>query len=135
LDNWAGTYDSRLDPWIQTLHLSNADVWFCSAFSVISFAGMILAMRTNLPDSLPLALCLLLFPIPYYLTHTELRYRHPIDPFLTIFTVYAIVRLYSALRGRAALVTCGDAAGEQNSRAAGDAGGITDRLARPPLQR
>jgi hypothetical protein len=29
-----------------------------------------------------------------------LRYRHPIDPFMTIFTVYAIIRLCSALRGR-----------------------------------
>jgi len=34
-----------------------------------------------------------LFPIPYYITHTALRYRHPIDPFMTIFTVYAVARL------------------------------------------
>jgi hypothetical protein len=27
--------------------------------------------------------------------HTALRYRHPIDPFMTIFTVYAIARLWS----------------------------------------
>ncbi len=135
VDNWAGTYDSRVDSWIQTLHLSRADVWFCSAFSLISFAGMILALRANFPDSLPLALCLLLFPIPYYLTHTELRYRHPIDPFLTLFTVYAIVRLYSALRGRAALATGDGAIGEQSSRPAGAVGGLTDRLARSPLQR
>jgi hypothetical protein len=135
VDNWAGTYDSRVDSWIQTLHLSRADVWFCSAFSVISFAGMILAWRANLRDSLPLALCLLLFPIPYYLTHTELRYRHPIDPFLTLFTVYAIVRLYSALRGRVALDARGGAIGEHKPRAAGAVGGLTDRLARSPLQR
>ena len=135
VDNWAGTYDSQVDPWIQTLHLSSADVWFCSAFSVISFAGMILALRANLLDSPPLAMCLLLFPIPYYFTHTELRYRHPIDPFMTLFTVYAIVRLCSALRGRVALVTCDGAIREQNSRAAGAVGGATDHLARSPLQR
>ena len=84
-------------------HLSRADVWFCSVFSLLSFAGMILGLRANFPDSSPLALSLLLFPIPYYITHTALRYRHPIDPFMTIFTVYAIVRLCSALRGRVAL--------------------------------
>jgi hypothetical protein len=116
VDNWAATYDSRAEPWIATLHLSRADVWFCSAFSLLSFAGMVLALRANLPDSLPLAMCLLLFPIPYYITHTALRYRHPIDPFMTIFTVYAIVRLCSALQG------CG-------------VNGVTDRLARPPVQR
>jgi hypothetical protein len=42
-------------------------------------------------------MCLLLFPIPYYITHTALRYRHPIDPVMAIFTVYAIARLCSAL--------------------------------------
>jgi hypothetical protein len=135
VDNWAGTYDSHVDGWIHTLHLSSADVWFCSAFSVVSFAGMILALRANWLDSLPLALCLLLFPIPYYLTHTELRYRHPIDPFMALFTVYAIVRLCSVLRGRVSLVKRDGAIREQNSRAAGAVGGATDRLARSPLQR
>jgi hypothetical protein len=66
---------------------------------------MILALRANLLDSSLLAMCLLLFPIPYYFTHTELRYRHPIDPFMTLFTVYAIVRLCSALRGRVARIS------------------------------
>jgi 4-amino-4-deoxy-L-arabinose transferase-like glycosyltransferase len=135
VDNWAGTYDSHVDPWIHTLHLSRADVWFSSAFSVISFVGMILALRANLRDSLPLALCLLLFPIPYYLTHTELRYRHPIDPLMTLFTVYAIVRLCSALGGRVALDRSEGAIREQNSQAAGAVGRGTDRLARSPLQR
>jgi hypothetical protein len=97
VDNWAATYDSRVDPWVPILHLSRADVWFCSVFSVISFAGMILGLRAQFVDSLPLAMCLVFFPIPYYITHTALRYRHPIDPFMTIFTVYAIVRLCSAL--------------------------------------
>ncbi len=100
VDNWAATYDSRIDAWIPTFHLGRVDVWFCSVFSLLSFAGMILSLRANFPDSLPLAMCLLLFPIPYYITHTALRYRHPIDSFMTIFTVYAIVRLCSALRGR-----------------------------------
>jgi hypothetical protein len=99
VDNWAATYDSRNDAWIPMFHLSRADVWFCSVFSLLSFAGMILGLRANFPDSSPLAMCLLLFPIPYYITHTALRYRHPIDPFMTIFTVYAIVRLCSAVRG------------------------------------
>jgi hypothetical protein len=38
-------------------------------------------------------MCLVLFPIPYYTTHTTLGYRHPIDPFMTIFTVYTVAHL------------------------------------------
>lgn len=90
VDTWAATYDSGAEAWIVALRLSRADVWFCTAFSVLSFAGLILALFAGFADSLPLAMCLLLFPIPYYVTHTATRYRHPIDPFMTIFTVYAV---------------------------------------------
>ena len=93
-DTWSATYDSHVEPWIVTLHLSRTDVWFCLAFSMLSFGGMILALRANWQDTFPLAICLLLFPVPYYITHTALRYRHPIDPCMTIFTVYAIARLW-----------------------------------------
>jgi hypothetical protein len=116
------------------LHLSKADVWFCSVFSVLSFAGLILALRANFLDSLPLAMSVLLFPIPYYITHTGLRYRHPIDPFLTIFSVYAMFRLFSALQKRAALDES-DGAFSTPASETGAARGVTDRLARSPLQR
>src|SRR5258706_5983159 len=133
VDTWAATYDSRVDPWIPMLHLSKADVWFCSVFSVLSFAGLIFALRANFPDSLPLALCLLLFPIPYYITHTGLRYRHPIDPFMTIFTVYALSRLFSGLQKRAALDKSYGAFSKPAS-ATRSACGVTDLLPRSPLQ-
>ena len=45
------------------------------------------------------ALPLLLFPIPYYITHAEFRYRLALDPLLTILAAYAVVTLY---RGRKA---------------------------------
>jgi hypothetical protein len=101
-DTWTASYDSRSDPWLLTLGLSRAGVLFCSIFSIFSLAGMILALRANFADSVPLAVCVVLVPLPYYITHTTLRYRHPIDPFMTIFTVYAIARLLTALRRRAA---------------------------------
>jgi hypothetical protein len=96
-DNWAATYDSRVDIWVLALHLSRADVWFSSVFSLVSFAGLFFSLRAKWWDTLPLAMCLLLFPIPYYITHTALRYRHPIDPFMTILAVYAVTGLWSAL--------------------------------------
>jgi len=37
---------------------------------------------------------LLLFPIPYYITHAEFRYRLALDPILTILAAYAVVTLY-----------------------------------------
>lgn len=93
MDLWTATYDSTVEPWIYVLHLRSADVWFCTVFSVMAFMGLVLALLTNWMDALPLAICLLMFPIPYYLTRSSLRFRHPIDPFLSIFVVYAIARL------------------------------------------
>jgi hypothetical protein len=98
IDTWSAKYDSRVELWILALHVSRGDVWFCTAFSMLSFAGLILALRANWMDSLPLAMCLLLFPIPYYVTHTALRYRHAIDPFMTILAVYALGSIWARLK-------------------------------------
>lgn len=99
VDTWAATYDSRVEPWIVALHLQKADVWFSSIFSILSLTGIILALKNRNAESLPLAICLMVLPIPYYLTHTSLRYRHPIDPMMTILTIYAISFLFH--RGKA----------------------------------
>ncbi len=94
LDTWSAKDDSSVDAWIAGLHLSKENIWLCSFFSVMAFAGLLLALRAAWLDTLPLAMCLILFPIPYYITHTALRYRHPIDPMMTIFAVYAFSRLW-----------------------------------------
>jgi len=103
MDTWSARDDSWVDAWISALHLSREDIWLCSAFSAISFAGLLLALRAAGMESLPLTMCLAVFPIPYYITHTALRYRHPIDPFLTIFAAYALSRLWRTLSPRPAL--------------------------------
>ena len=33
---------------------------------------------------------LMLFPLPYYITHAEFRYRLVVDPLLTILAAYAV---------------------------------------------
>jgi hypothetical protein len=93
VDTWSARDDSWVDAWIVGLHLSREDICVCTAFSALSFAGLLLAWRADGMESFPLAVCVILFPIPYYITHTALRYRHPIDPLLTIFAVYVVARL------------------------------------------
>jgi hypothetical protein len=45
-----------------------------------------------------MVLPLLLFPVPYYVTHAEFRYRLNIDPLLTVVAAYAITFLASRLK-------------------------------------
>ncbi len=103
VDTWSAREDSWADGWIAALHFSREDVWLCSAFSVVTLAGLLLALRGIGAESLPPAMCLMVFPIPYYITHTALRYRHPIDPLMTIFAVYAVSRFWRAIAPRAAV--------------------------------
>jgi hypothetical protein len=94
-DTWAAVYDSREDKWMTVLHLGMAEVCLCAALSAFAAAGLVLALRRSAMEALPLALCIVVFPMPYYLTHTSLRYRHPIDPLLTVFAVYAAAQIIS----------------------------------------
>ena len=100
IDNWAGVYDVILDTYIQPLHLGKAWVWFTGAFSVLTLAGILIALRTNALESFPLIMCVLLFPIPYYITHSSLRYRHPIDPAMTVLVAFVFTWLFSLRRSR-----------------------------------
>lgn len=43
--------------------------------------------------SFPLIAFPVFFPLIYYLTHTSLRYRHPVDPFLLLLAIYAVASL------------------------------------------
>jgi len=92
VDTWTGKYDSTDDTYVQTLGIAEIYLWFTAAFSIVAFVGLFFALRTNPWESLPLAFCLILFPIPYYVTHSSLRYRHPIDPMLTIVAVWGVSR-------------------------------------------
>jgi hypothetical protein len=82
---------------MRVLHLGRAEVYFCVLLSAFAAAGLVLALRRSPLEALPVALCVVVFPVPYYLTHTSLRYRHPIDPLLTLFAVYAVAQIVSTL--------------------------------------
>ncbi len=46
----------------------------------------------------PLAVFPLVFPCLYYLTHADLRYRHPIDPIVLLLTTIAVAAAYSMMK-------------------------------------
>ena len=73
------------------------------ATTVLGFAGLLLIYRKRMRDfAVLMALPMLLFPLPYYITHAEFRYRLNIDPLITILAAYAITQLDSAMSRRAA---------------------------------
>jgi Dolichyl-phosphate-mannose-protein mannosyltransferase len=92
VDTWTALWDERADPWVNALGAGGLYVAFCSLFSLLAFLGLLLARRADAAQTFPLAAAMLLFPVTYYLTHSAVRYRHPLDPVLTILAVYAVFR-------------------------------------------
>jgi 4-amino-4-deoxy-L-arabinose transferase-like glycosyltransferase len=90
VDTWTGYYDTREGTYVKTLGLLLPFIWMTALYSFVAFLGLLVAVAKKASESLPLVFCAVLFPIPYYITHTSLRYRHPIDPVLTILVVVAL---------------------------------------------
>ena len=101
VDFWIGVPD----PWRTFL---NADSWLVRVIllgdllsSVGALLGVLVLFWRRNAYATPLAAFPLFFPILYYVTHTSLRYRHPIDPALLLLTAIAAagaMRLSRSLR-------------------------------------
>jgi hypothetical protein len=95
VDFWMGVPD----PWRTFVE---ADSWLIRVIllgDLVSSLGALLGvaalfLRRN-TYAMPLAAFPLLFPILYYVTHTSLRYRHPIDPVVLLLTAIAANTLWS----------------------------------------
>jgi hypothetical protein len=72
------------------------------AFTLLALLGALLALHSQSPAASPLAGVLLIYPLVFYLTHSELRYRFPIDSLMLIFAVYAVTYPLARLAGRRA---------------------------------
>jgi hypothetical protein len=59
-----------------------------SFFSITGLLGLALALRRRIPAATMFAWTFMLMPIPYYLITVQARFRHPLEPLITIFTVY-----------------------------------------------
>jgi hypothetical protein len=83
--------------------------------SLFGLAGLwLLWRRRGWRVALLFALPLLIFPLPYAITHAEFRYRLVIDPLLTVLAGYAIATMWERRSGFAAAAR--DTASEDDPR-------------------
>jgi hypothetical protein len=86
---WSGTGNANGPP-IYAIH--------ALLTTVLGGVGLIfLFHRRKQSFAILMALPLLLFPLPYYITHAEFRYRLNIDPLLTILAAYAMTQMMASL--------------------------------------
>jgi 4-amino-4-deoxy-L-arabinose transferase-like glycosyltransferase len=58
--------------------------------SLLTLFGLILALRQKRPHAWLFFWLLLLYPFVYYIVFPHARYRHPVDPVITILSVFVI---------------------------------------------
>ncbi len=90
MNNWTGTWEPLADAWKTVGPWVRAGLAFDCLFSLLAFAGMLFARRALPNDSFPLLYLMLVFPLVFYITHSALRYRHPIDPAMALLAVLAV---------------------------------------------
>ena len=68
--------------------------------SLLGLAGLAAIFKRHRPVAMLFLLPLLIFPLPYYITHPDFRFRLVLDPLLTILGAYAVVRMGSYWKRR-----------------------------------
>ena len=58
---------------------------------LFAWFGAATALRGSRPGAMLFVFALLVFPLPYYVTHALVRYRFPLDPVLAILSVYGLL--------------------------------------------
>jgi 4-amino-4-deoxy-L-arabinose transferase-like glycosyltransferase len=69
-----------------------------------ALCGILALVRSRNAYAFPLAVCPIVYPLVYYVTHTSLRYRHPIDPVVLLLTAVAFATVMRKRQNRAELV-------------------------------
>ena len=92
--------------WLGTQHpiddFVRADSWLARVVFLVNalllvgtLAGIILLYLRRNPLAFPLAAAPVVFPVVYYITHTSLRYRHPLDPILVLLTALSATAVFT----------------------------------------
>lgn len=67
--------------------------FFCTGLTLLMLRGIFRWVREDWRSSLPYLVLIVLFPIPYYLTHASMDYRQPIEPEVLALVVVGMVGL------------------------------------------
>jgi hypothetical protein len=78
--------------------------WHAAATSLLGLLGLAALFKQKRATAMLFLIPLLVFPLPYYITHPEFRFRIVIDPLLTILGAYAIIRLNAYWAAKAVCV-------------------------------
>lgn len=84
---WYGVPRDLRPAWLEPLKNS-----LFAASSLLTLLGLLLALRQRRPHAWLFFWLLLLYPLVYYVVFPHARYRHPVEPAITILSVFVITQ-------------------------------------------
>jgi 4-amino-4-deoxy-L-arabinose transferase-like glycosyltransferase len=100
IENWTGTDEPIADVFLRLPWWAQGWLAMNCVFSLLTCIGLLFARRAEPVRYAPLFILILFFPAIYYVTHNTPRYRHPIEPAMSLLVVYAVAQIVRALRER-----------------------------------
>jgi 4-amino-4-deoxy-L-arabinose transferase-like glycosyltransferase len=70
--------------------LDRPNIFFCTSLTILVLFGFRRAYQGNHAAAVPYAIALFTYPLVYYVTHNEMRYRRPIDPLMVVLATVAL---------------------------------------------
>jgi hypothetical protein len=67
------------------------------AAPLCALLGIVVLLASKNTYAFPLAAITVVYPLLYYVTHTSLRYRHPIDPVVLLLSAIGVRGLWGWL--------------------------------------
>jgi 4-amino-4-deoxy-L-arabinose transferase-like glycosyltransferase len=101
---WTGFWSASAS-YLRDEPLDVPNVFFCSAVTFLMLRGVLRSWRNSPEATVTTILMLLVFPLPYYLTHSSMDYRQPIEPEIVMMVALGLPRRFSlASRNRRGLL-------------------------------
>jgi 4-amino-4-deoxy-L-arabinose transferase-like glycosyltransferase len=98
---WTGFWSFNRD-YLRQEPFDPENICLLSLLSLLSLAGLYYMFREGRGTTARLYfLVLFSFPVPYYLSHLDPGFRHPVDPLLVVLACFALTRFRAKIRVRA----------------------------------
>ena len=98
---WTGFWSFNRD-YLRQEPFDPENICFLTLLSLLSIAGLYFMFREGRGATARLYfLVLLSFPVPYYLSHLDPGFRHPVDPLLVILACFALTHVRVQVHVRA----------------------------------
>jgi hypothetical protein len=86
---WTGFWSIR-SVYLYSEPLDALNVFFCTSITFLMLRGTFRWWKEDRRELLPYLFLLIIFPIPYYLTHSSMDYRQPIEPQIIVLVAIGI---------------------------------------------